>query len=476
MHPLCSSPVVAAALTMLVLLPPVLATAGATDQAKPNVLFIAVDDLNDWVGCLGGHPQGTTPHIDRLAERGVVFSQAHCAAPLCNPSRTALLTGLRPSSSGVYDNDQDWREALPDVMTLPRYFMRRGYRVVGSGKIYHGRFPDEQGWHAHLPKGHDLQPAGADRGVGGIRFAPLAVDDDEMDDYKMVDWAIGQLAKTHERPLFLACGIYKPHMAWNVPRKYYDQFPLEEIVLPKVLDTDLEDVPPVGVRLAHPNGDHRRMLASGRWKEAVRAYLAASAFADAMIGRLLDALDKSRYADNTIIVLWGDHGWHLGEKLHWRKNTLWDEATRAPLIFVVPGLTRAGGQCRRPVDFMCIYPTLADLCGLPVPQHVEGVSIRPLLENPDAPWDRPAITTRGYRNHAIRTERWRYIRYHDGGEELYDHANDPMEWTNLAGKAEHAGTQEELARWLPARNVAPAKSLHQQRRKKKAKPGKREAE
>lgn len=195
------------------------------------------------------------------------------------------------------------------------------------------------------------------------------------------------------------------------------------------------------------------MLKSGRWKEAVQGYLAAGAFCDAMVGRLMAAFDKSAYRDNTIIVFWGDHGWHLGEKQHWRKFTLWEEATRAPLFFTVPGTTKAGSICNRSVDFMSIYPTLCDLCGLPIPSHVEGVSVKPLLVDPKAVWERPGITTHGYMNHSVRTEKCRYIRYADGGEELYDEVNDPMEWKNLAGKSELTNIKEQLGKMMPSINV-----------------------
>jgi arylsulfatase A-like enzyme len=205
--------------------------------------------------------------------------------------------------------------------------------------------------------------------------------------------------------------------------------------------------------MAAPEKDHAKMLESGRWKEAVRGYLAAGAFCDAMIGRLMAGFDKSPYKDNTILVFWGDHGWHLGEKQHWRKFALWEEATRAPLLFTVPGMTKPNSISPRTVDFMSIYPTLCELCGLDVPSHVEGVSIKPLLVDPQAAWDRPALTTHGYQNHAVRSEKWRYIRYADGGEELYDEVQDPQEWTNLAGKPEYAAAKSELAHWLPTKNV-----------------------
>ncbi len=229
--------------------------------------------------------------------------------------------------------------------------------------------------------------------------------------------------------------------------------PLDKIELPPTKENDLADVPPSGVKMAGPDGDHREMLESGRWKEAVQGYLAAISYCDAMIGRLLDGLASSDYRDNTMIVLWGDHGWHLGEKEHWRKFALWEEATRAPLIWVVPGVTKPDGVCVRTVDFMSIYPTLTDLCGIDTPKHVAGKSIRALLADPQAAWDRPAMTTFGYKNHAVRDEGWRYIRYANGDEELYDEAKDPYEWENLASKPEYASKKAELARVMPIDNV-----------------------
>jgi arylsulfatase A-like enzyme len=428
---------------------------------KPNVLFIAIDDLNHWVGYLGRNKQTATPNIDRLAARGVHFTRAYCAAPSCTPSRAALMSGLRPSTTGVYDNHNEWRPHLPPEKCLPAQFRSAGYRALGAGKIYHGVRRSE--WDDYLNEGADRDPnrpagraqlpAGADAGVGGIRFAPLDCDDADLPDYGVADYGIAQLGKTHDKPFFLAVGFHKPHMPWNVPKKWYEKFPLDAIQLPPTIENDLADVPAAGVKMARPNGDHARMVESGRWKEAVRGYLAAIAYTDMNVGRLLDALDRSEHKDNTIIVLWGDHGWHLGEKQHWRKFALWEEATRAPLIWVAPGVTPANVPCERPVDFMSIYPTLMDLCSLPVPPHVEGKSIRPLLKDPAAPWDAPALTTYLFNNHAVRSEGWRYIRYADGAEELYDHAADPLEHTNLAGKPEHAERKRELAQHLPAKNA-----------------------
>ncbi len=429
----------------------------ASAAERPNVLFIAIDDLNHWVGHLGRHPQTRTPHIDRLARQGVTFTRANCAAPACNPSRAALMSGLRPSTTGVYDNGQDWKPVITREQTLTWQFLQAGYNVYGAGKIYHGSAHREGEWTDYLtPRGGTplaMHPSAPNDGVGGIKFYPLANPDEDMPDYKVVSYGIAHLQAEQERPFFLAIGLVKPHMPWSVPKKYYDQFPLDAIELPPHRAGDLDDVPPAGVRMAKPDGDHARMLASGRWQEAVRAYLAAIAFCDAQVGRLLDALEWSRYRDNTIVVLWSDHGWHLGEKEHWRKFALWEEAARTVLIWKVPGVTSPEGVCERPVDHMCLYPTLCELCGLPIPEHVEGVSIRPLLADPKAAWDRPALTTYHRDNHSLRSEQWRYIRYADGSEELYNHDNDPSEWTNVAADPNYAAIKTEFARFLPAVNA-----------------------
>jgi arylsulfatase A-like enzyme len=427
------------------------ATAGsAAEPQRPNVLFIAVDDLRDWLGYMETNPQTKTPNIDRLASRGVYFTRGYCAAPVCNGSRAALMSGLRPSTTGVYENNADWRPVISEDKPLTAAFRRAGYYLVGAGKIYHGGFDRRSEFDDYFSERHrDPQPTG-DVGVGGIRFAPLDCKDEDLADYHITSYCIEQLGKKHDKPFFLACGLHKPHMPWNVPQKYYDMFPLESIQLPTVTHNDLEDVPPAGVRMARPEGDHAAILQSERWKDAVQGYLAAIAYTDMNVGRLLDALDKSAYRDNTIICFWGDHGWHLGEKEHWRKFALWEEATRSPLIWVVPGAKP--GRCDRPVDFMSIYPTLMDLCGIECPQHVEGVSIRPLLADPSAAWDRPALTTYHKSNHAIRTDKWRFIRYANGDEELYDETADPHEWKNLADKPEHAAVKKELASHFPTMN------------------------
>ncbi|MCX7400227.1 MAG: sulfatase-like hydrolase/transferase [Planctomycetales bacterium] len=428
----------------------------ADEKIRPNVLFIAVDDLNHWVGHLGRNRQTKTPNLDRLAKMGVTFTNSHCAAPVCNPSRTALLSGMRPGSTGVYDNNNPYGSAVNVKQSLVTQFKDHGYITLGMGKLWHGGLGFEEQW----TETRNEEPKGSggakieDRSIGGIALGVIHGDDSAVSDTQIADYGISELSKSHDKPFFLTLGFHKPHMPWNVPQKYYDMHPLDQIELPPTKNGDLADVPSAGLKMAKASGDHTAVLKSGRWKEAVQAYLAAISYLDGQVGRVLDALEQSSYKDNTIICLWGDHGWHLGEKEHWRKFALWEEATRAPLIWVVPGTTTPGGVCKSPVDFMAIYPTLCDLADIPLPRHVEGQSIRGLLKDPNAASSDVAITTFGQNNHAVRTDRWRYIRYADGGEELYDHSNDEYEWTNLAALPEHEGLKKELADKLPARNVA----------------------
>jgi arylsulfatase A-like enzyme len=443
-----------------------LATGGADNgepnAGRPNVLFIAVDDLNDWLGCLEGHPQALTPNFDRLAARGTLFTRAYCTAPACNPSRKSLLTGTRPSTTGLYYNQKMIRDVLPGVVTLPEHFKRNGFRTEGGGKIFHHGMDDPQSWHEYFPRPPDPEPKRKPHvGLGHRdqywRWQPLEdADDDDMADGKLAVWAEKYLAREHSEPFFLGVGFWRPHMPWHAPQKYFDRFPLESIQLPKVLEGDVDDLPGYGRWLAHERtGFHAELLQREQWEVAVQAYLACIAFTDAMLGRVLDALDASPYAANTIIVLWSDHGMHLGEKQHWTKWGLWEQATRTPLIIVAPGVTSPGGRCETPVSLLDLYPTLIELCGLPPPPRptLEGESLVPLLRDPKAERTTPAITTHGHMNHAIRTARWRYIRYRDGGEELYDHESDPREWTNLAGDPRYAEVKVELQQWLPEVNV-----------------------
>ena len=455
-----------------------LVTAHAS-PANQDILLIAIDDLNDWVGPLGGHPQAKTPNIDRLAERGMTFTNAHETAPLCNPSRASLMSGMLTSSFGVYLNRQDWREApnLQGKPVLPLFLQRNGYRTLGGGKLFHAATVNPLQFYGLLPReGFDdyypapnrqlpdeIRPLGRpiNQNPGFISgffdWAPVAAEDSAMGDGQVVSWASRQLQARADRPLFLGVGIYRPHIPWYVPQAYFDMHPLDRVELPATVPDDLDDVPGSD-RYSSNQRVHKWVLDSGNWARGVQAYLASISFADAMVGRLLDALDASDRADDTIVILFSDHGYHLGEKGQWRKYTLWEDSTHVPLIVVAPGITTPGTKSSAPVSTLDIYPTVADLAGLDTPGHLEGHSLRPLLENANEDWPHHAITTYRFGNHSVRTLRYRYIRYENGDEELYDHRDDPHEWRNLASLPGHADLKVRLRSLLPTVNVEPITS------------------
>lgn len=431
----------------------VLCSGIAVAQEKPDVLYIVIDDLNDWVGCLGGHPQARTPSLDRLAARGTLFTRGYCVSPACTPSRTAVALGKRPSTTGAYLNER-WQntpnlEAVRATPNLTAFFHQNGYATVGGGKLNYIDQWDVRYVHEKDPVPDKKKNPELLRKMAG---GPLDAKDSEMGDYKLVDWAAKQLEMSREKPLFLGVGFIKPHSPWYVPRKWFDLHPLDKVKLPEVVAEDLADVPPEGVAMAKPD-QHRAIVAADEWRRSVQAYLAAISFVDAQVGRLLDALERRTSKRDLIIVLWSDHGWNLGEKEHWHKFALWEDTTHAPLIFVAPKVTKPGTRCDKPVDFLALYPTLADLCGLKAPGGLDGVSLMPLLRDPSVNWDRPALTTWGRGNHVLHADRFSYIRYAGGGEELYDHLADPNEWKNLAKNAELEKAKSDLSRWFPAKEV-----------------------
>ena len=449
----------------------------AGDGKRPNVLFLCVDDMNDWIGCLGRCPEIRTPHIDQLAKRGVLFTNAQCPAPLCNPSRTAIMTGLRPGTTGIYNNKQVWAKAMPNWVTLPRHFKSNGYLVAGGGKIYHhtprGFNPKDQ-WHEYVDlvpdqgtQGEHVKRLGLDREYfsdmprhpnGSWDWGPFEVNDYEMGDGHTVKWAMEFLARKHEKPFFLAVGLFQPHLPFYAPAKYFDQYPRARIKLPPAPDDDLDDLPPAASDVARAGRDKNfQMVVECReLRAAVQGYMASISHADALIGGLMHALDNSRYVDNTIVIFWSDNGYHFGEKQRMAKRSLWERAARVPLIVAVPGMTEPGSRCDRPVDLMSLYPTLVELCGLPARKENEGVSIVPLLKNPVAKWGHAALTTHTKGNHSVCTEQWRYIHYANGDEELYERRADPNEWNNLADKPEYEDLRKRLARWLPKREAQDA--------------------
>jgi arylsulfatase A-like enzyme len=444
------------------------------DSAKPNILFIAIDDLNDWIGPLGGHPQAQTPNLDRFAREAVNFTNNYCASPGCNPSRTAVMTGLHTYNSGMYSNYQYWRKAIPNAKTMGEYFREHGYWSGGAGKIFHYDQVAPECWDAYYPSqkknmpdhyypkpGETVNMPAFKYMYGDFDWSPIPLSDEETGDYKSVNWVSEQLQKEQDQPFFLACGIYRPHLPWYVPQKYFDMYPLESVQLPKVLENDLDDVGERARELASRAGNyHKHVIEAGQWEKAVQGYLASITFADAMVGRLLDALENSNQSSNTIVVLWSDHGWQLGEKQHWRKFALWDNLARTVLMIKAPkgttGLpegTQNGARSKRVTSLVDLYPTLLELCGLPEKQDLDGRSLVPLLKNSKAPWNYPAITTYDFGEFSVRTENWRYIRYIDDSEELYDHRNDPEEWTNLSGDPQYRTVKEKMARYVPANPV-----------------------
>jgi iduronate 2-sulfatase len=428
----------------------------AKNNARPNVLFIVLDDLNDWVGCLDGHPNALTPNIDKLARKGVLFTNAYASSPLCGPSRAAFLSGMRASTTGLYDNKGEYtkNQALVGCENLPQFFKRQGYATFGAGKIFHGYYP--QFWDDSIGFGARMYQAGDPKlnqtDIPGIfDWGVIDRTDEEMDDYKMAQFTIDKLNQKHDKPFFLACGIYLPHAPWYAPRKYFDKFPLDEIKMPTVKSDDLDDIPVIGQRIAGMGSEYtaRVYKYKSRLNEAVQAYLAACSFADAQVGRILDALEKSEYANNTIVVLFGDHGVHLGEKMKWHKDTLWAESARAPMIIYAPGYAGNGTECSRTVSLLDIYPTLVDILNRSISDKLEGNSLVPLLEDTDLEWNHPAITNRRKDQTSVRTEQWSYIRYEDGSEELYDIVSDPSEWYNLANDQSYKKVKMDLADYIP---------------------------
>jgi iduronate 2-sulfatase len=438
--------------------------APAHAQPKLNVLFISVDDLNTDVGCYG-QPLVKTPNLDRLAARGVRFERAYCQYPLCNPSRSSVMTGRRPDSTHVFNNGSFFRQALPDVVTLPQLFRQNGYYAVRVGKIYHAGVPMEIGangmddlasWdYAVNPRGVEK-----DQEASLINFTPkrslgscLCYEmtqgtPEEHTDGLVATEAIKLLEQNRNRPFFLGVGFYRPHSPHVAPKKYFDMYPLDEIPPVHNPPNDLDDIPPVALFIRPPNWG----TTEEQQREVIRGYYACVSFMDEQLGKVLDALDRLKLADRTLVVFWVDHGYMLGLHGEWMKTMLFEGAAQVPLILAGPGIAK-GGACPRTVELVDIYPTLADLCGLTPPPGLEGKTLRPLLENPEGPWADPAYTqvvrlTDKHRpvGRSVRTERWRYTEWEQGrlGSELYDHDHDPNEFTNLVHDPKYAAVAARL--------------------------------
>lgn len=441
-----------------------LAIANDKSEQKPNVLFIAIDDLNDWIGCMGGHPQALTPNIDKLASEGMLFTNAHCQAPICGPSRASIMTGLKPSTTGIYlqINDQNIKsanKAAANATFMPDYFEQHGYNTFGTGKIYHQGDKAETFDEFHKTGGTGPKPEkrfkydpewfGKPKGTQ-TDWGAFPQRDEQMPDYQAAAYAQTQLTKKHDKPFFLAVGFNRPHVPWYVPQKWFDMFPIETIQTPPYKVDDMDDVPEIGRQIAHmpmmPTTEWA--IENKEWKNIVQAYLACIAFVDAQVGTVLDALEESEYSENTIVVLWADHGYHIGEKNRFAKQAFWERDTRTVLMFKTPEMNR-GQVCDAPTQLLDIYPTLVDYCGISANTKNEGNSLVPLLDNPNAKWEHLAITSYGQGNVSMRNRSHRYIRYENGSEELYDMVNDPNEWNNIAGEKENKKIKAHFKKAIP---------------------------
>jgi arylsulfatase A-like enzyme len=439
----------------------------------PNVLFISLDDCNDWLGFLNNHPGTSTPNLDALAAESIVYSAAYCTAPMCLPARTGVMFGKQPYEVGVYDHTRQSRERYeqmtPQTVSLVDAMWAGGYETIGSGKVFHG---SQRGrWTTYRSSPTYVDPSeGAEEGTpndpswlspydglpvgdgsrmtrGLIDFGPSGDDVDGTPDGMTTTWVTEQLAARHTGPFFLGFGMGSAHTPWRIPRRFFDLHPLDEIVVPDEPASDVDDLSPYARELIDTNGTYRALESVGMTDEAVQAFQASISYLDDRIGVVLDALASSPYADDTIVVVWSDHGFHLGEKLHWHKFTLWERATRIPLVVRMPG--RPATVFDRPVSAIDIWPTVTNLCGVKTHDAEAGPSLVRMVDEPALADDRPAIMTWLEGNHAVRRGPWRYIRYHTGDTELYDHRTDPDELDNLSGTPEAAPVERELATFLP---------------------------
>ena len=452
---------------------------------KPNVLFIAIDDLNDWIEPLDGNPQAITPVMDKFSDQAVVFSNAVCPAPICGPSRSAILSGFLPSTSGVYNNAQNmiYSDVVKENATLPEYFSKNGYYSLSNGKIFHkhgAEFGTDFGhWafdeHARARryekdpvdrKHYTSSKAGIINGVKNpdfldkkskLSWGPTKDDFEETVDYKVADWARNQLQKDFDKPFFMAVGFIKPHLPWIVPKEFFDMYDVDKIVPPVVKEDDLDDILlPNGKPEHKPSDEYKWIKKHGLEKEATRAYLANISYVDACLGIVMDALEKSGHANNTIVVIWGDHGWHLGEKQRYLKNTTWLEAVKTPLLVKIPGMNKPLRSSKN-VSLIDVYPTLVSLCGLPEKPNIDGHDFSELLNNPKAKWDYPGVTVSSAGTSLLKNE-WHYILSLKGTEELYNVVEDPMEWNNLITDSKHNKIVIELKKWVPEERAKSSKT------------------
>lgn len=430
---------------------------------KPNILLISIDDLNDWVGVMGGHPQLKTPNIDKLASKGMLFTNAHCQSPVCNPSRASMMTSLYPSSTGIYFLNpplENSEESLKSTV-MPKRFLEEGYNVQGAGKLFHNKKENKKYIDKYWGEfGKWFGPLSEEK-ISGFNgnaklwdWGSLDISDNQTEDGKIANWAVNILSEDIKKPFWLAIGFFKPHVPHIAPKKWFDKYPIESIKLPKIIDEDLNDISDYAkilTRYGHVAPSHKWVVDNNQWKSLVRSYLACVSFVDDQIGKVLDAIERHHDVQNTYIVLYSDHGFHLGEKRKWAKRSLWKNSTKVPLIIVGPGIPK-GKKSDQPVQLLDIYPTLLELSGLdPDPIH-QGNSLVPLLKNDIKKWPYMARTCFGPGNYAITSKNYRFIQYNNGEEELYDRINDPNEWYNLINNPGMRDVIEEHKNEIPNDN------------------------
>ena len=427
-------------------------------RIAPNVLMICIDDLNDWVGFLGGHPETVTPHMDALAKRGRNFANAHCAVPVCSCSRASVMSGVAATTHGSYEIGPRYEElpALRNIPTIQRYFKDNGYITLAGGKVLHHGFSGRLAGDIDRSLGRKKSPRPGQPmnrpsdWSGAWDWGAHPATDAEMADYQLAKNAAKALTEDFGKPFFMTVGFFRPHVPLFVPPKWFDLYQAESLTLPRNPKSDLDDLPQnflsINDYAAAPT--HAEVIRHGKQRSLTHAYLASISFADHCVGVVVDALKSSPHADNTIVVLWSDHGFHLSEKQHWAKRTLWEESTRVPLLFAGPDI-KPGKACAEPASLLDVYPTLVEMCRLPKNTRLEGISLVPQLDDPTTARDRPAITSSYFGNHSIRSRDWRLIVYEDGAEELYDHRDDPDEFRNLANDPSHSAIRDQLVRWLP---------------------------
>ena len=444
-----------------------------SDVQQLNVLMICIDDLNDWVGFLEGHPQAITPHMDALAKRGRIFSNAHCAVPVCTSSRVSVMSGVAATTHGSYEIGPRYEElpALKNLPTIQRYFKDNGYVTLEGGKVLHHGFGGRLAGDIDRSLGRKRSPRPKkpmnrpSDWSGAWDWGAFPATNAEMADHQLAKNAAAAFKEDFDKPFFMTVGFFRPHVPLYVPPKWFDLYDADSLSLPPDPKPDLNDLPKNFLTINNyaVAPTHAEVVSNGKQQSLTHAYLASISFVDHCVGVVLDALKSSQYSDDTVIVLWSDHGFHLGEKQHWAKRTLWEESTRVPLLFAGPGIQH-DKACAEPASLLDVYPTLVEICNLPKSKHLEGLSLVPQLNDPATSRDRPAITSSYFGNHSLRSRDWRLIVYEDGAEELYDHRNDPDEFLNLASDPSHKATRDQLFRWLPGKAAPEYKTTSERSR------------